>query len=209
MELNHEQQNGRSKKRSVPRLFAFVVLILFLAFVAITAINYYKIINEKIQISYCNSNLKQLVNGLATIAYDGQKNGDVSLQQFPPLQTLAGNNYIDKKTLENLMHCPKTHAEYIYVRYDRPVALVTSIAAANTPVLFDSVIGCHKHRKFNFLGMGADLPWTLVAFEDGHVSIEENLTCFMDIYDRHAQFMSKEDTEVLKRTCEEADRRIQ
>ena len=39
MELNHEQQNGSSKKRSVPRLFAFVELILFLAFVVIAAVN--------------------------------------------------------------------------------------------------------------------------------------------------------------------------
>ena len=129
--------------------------------------------------------------------------------RFLSFQTVADNNYSDKNSLENLIHCPKTHAEYIYVRYDRPFAHVTSIAAANTPVLFDSVIGCHRHRKFNFLGMGADIPWTLVAFEDGHVSIEENLTCFMDIYDRHVPFMSKEDAEVLKKHCEEADRRIQ
>ena len=210
MELPHEQQIIKSAiQQRRRRIVVLVVIMAVLCVVSIAAVNYCKIIKEKLNISCCVSNLKQLANSLDIYPND-QKNGEnESLRHFPPWEALVDNGYIDKETQEKLKHCPKTHTEYIYVRYNRPVARVSSTAAANTPVLFDSVIGCHKdHIKTNVLGMGIEIPWTLVAFENGLVSVEKNLTCFKELYDRHAPFMSKEDAEVLLKCCEEADRRI-
>ena len=110
----------------------------------------------------------------------------------------------DNDTLQELEFCPKTRTKYVYVQYKRAVA-PDSAAARNTPVLFDSVIGCHKHRNANLLGMGTEISWTLIAFEAGQVSAVENLTCFKDIYDKYAPFMSKDDAEVLRKCCEAAD----
>lgn len=54
---------------------------------------------------------------------------------------------------------------------------------------------------------GNEVSWTLIAFEAGQVSAVENLTCFKDIYDKYAPFMSEDDAEVLRKCCEAADNR--
>ena len=187
------------KKTTAKRRLAVVVLILVLGFVFFIAINYYKIIREHLNISICNSNLKQLS---CSVQYYQLENKTSC--HFPSFQNLAEWGVLNNDTLRELEYCPKTHEKYIYVQYERPVA-PDSVAARNTPILFDSVIGCHKHRKANLLGMGPESSWTMIAFEAGHVSVVENLTCFKDIYDKYAPLMSKDDAEVLQKCCEEAD----
>ena len=206
-DMEHRKDKAMVTKRRWRRVCIFVILMVVVCFVIITAVNYCKSIREHLCISICNSNLKQLMNVLDVYS-NNQKEGEiVPPRDYPPLKVLVEDGVLDCETFENLVYCPKTHTKYIYVQYDRPVARQGSTAAANTPVLFDSVIGAHCHRRRNnMFGMGTDDLWTMVVLEDGHVSFEENLTCFKDIYDRHAKFMSKEDAEVLRKCCEAADR---
>ena len=167
--------------------------------------NHTKAIFEKFQRQNCVSHLKQLTNALHVYSY-GNTKMENKPQHFPPLQILIdmiGAN----QSVDGLASCPKSHTEYVYVQYDKPVALTPSITAANTPVLFDNVIGCHRiSSKASFLGFGTEIHQTVIAFEDGHVSVEENLTCHKDIYDKYASFMSEKDAEVLLKCCEEADK---
>ena len=194
----------QGKKSTAKRRLAVVVLTLVSGLVFFVAINYYKIIRERLNVSNCNSNLKQLACGLHVYQF-GQKNGgNESLPHFPSFQELVECGVFDNDTLRELDYCPKTHKKYVYVQYERAVD-PDSVAARNTPVLLDSVIGSHKHRKANLLGMDTEVSWTLIAFEAGQVSVVENLTCFKDIYDKYAPFMSKDDAEVLRKCCEAAD----
>ena len=187
------------KKTTAKRRLEVVVLILVLGFVFFIAINYYKIIREHLNISICNSNLKQLA-----CTVQGYQLENKTSRHFPSFQNLAEWGVINNDTLRELEYCPKTHTKYIYVQYERAVN-PDSAAARNTPVLFDSVIGCHKHRNANFFGVGTENSWTLIAFEAGQVSVVENLICFKDIYDKYAPFMSKDDAVVLRKCCEAAD----
>ncbi|MBR5078168.1 MAG: hypothetical protein IKX30_05445 [Victivallales bacterium] len=201
MELSCKQQG---KKSTAKRRLAVVVLILASSFVCVIAINYYKLIRERLNVSICNSNLKQLANGLHVYQLDLKDGENESSRHFPSFQELVEYGVLDNDTLRELEYCPKTHTKYIYVQYERAVN-PDSAAARNTPVLFDSVIGCHKHRNANFFGVGTENSWTLIAFEAGQVSVVENLICFKDIYDKYAPFMSKDDAVVLRKCCEAAD----
>ena len=201
MELSCKQQG---KKSTAKRCLAVVVLTLVSGLVFFVALNYYKIIKEHLNVSICNSNLKQLANSVHFYQIDLKNGENGSSRHFPSFQELVEYGVLDNDTLRELEYCPKTHTKYIYVQYGRPVA-PDSVAARNTPVLFDSVIGCHKRRNANRLGMGTEISWTLIAFEAGQVSAVENLTCFKDIYDKYAPFMSKDDAEVLRKCCEAAD----
>ena len=202
MELSCKQQG---KKSTAKRRLAVVVLILASSFVCVIAINYYKLIRERLNVSICNSNLKQLANGLHVYEFDLKDGENESSRHFPSFQELVECGVFDNDTLRELDYCPKPHKKYVYVQYERAVD-PDSVAACNTPVLLDSVIGCHKHRKANLLGMDTEVSWTLIAFEAGQVSAVENLTCFKDIYDKYAPFMSKDDADVLRKFCEEIDK---
>ena len=189
-----------SKKSTAKRRIAVVVLTLFSGFVLFIAINYYKIIRQRLNVSICNSNLKQLACGVRVYQLENKTS-----RHFPSFQELVECGVLDIDTLRELEYCPKTHKKYIYVQYERPVD-PNSVAARNTPVLFDGVIGCHRHRNANLLGIAPESSWTLIAFEAGHVTVVENLTCFKEIYDKYAPFMSKDDADVLRKCCEEADK---
>ena len=201
MERSCKQQGEKSTAK---RRLAVVVLTLVSGLVFFVALNYYKIIRERLNVSICNSNLKQLANGLHAYQLDPKDGGNESSRHFPSFQELVECGVFDNDTLRELEYCPKTHTKYVYVQYERAVD-PDSVVARNTPVLFDSVIGCHKRRNANRLGMGTEISWTLITFEAGQVSAVENLTCFKDIYDKYAPFMSKDDAEVLRKCCEAAD----
>lgn len=157
---------------------------------------------EKTCQTQCCSNLKQMMCGLLIYSDDLKKEGKVSFPQLFTLDEVIAAGLAD----ESKSGCPKSCAGYAYVPYSRLLDKNAS-AAANTPVLFDYVIGCHRKRKH--LLWGKDTPLTLVAFEDGHVSIEENLASFMGIYEKYAPLMSKEDANELRRFCEDQDGLLQ
>ena len=150
----------------------------------------------------CCSNLKQMMCGLLIYSDDLKKEGKVSFPQLFTLDDVVAAGLAD----ESYGGCPRSCTGFAYVPYSRLLNKNAS-AAANTPVLFDYVIGCHRKRKHSL--WGKDTPQTLVAFEDGHVSVEENLASFMDIYERYAPLMSKEDANELRRFCEDHDGLLQ
>ena len=121
-----------------------------------------------------------------------------------PLKSMPLNEMIKLRYVhERMTECPKNHEGYVYVPYNRLLDNNSS-TAANTPVLWDFVVGCHW-KKHGLL-WGERIPQTVIVFEDQHVAIEDNLFCHKDIYDKYAPFMTKEDAEVLRKCCEEYDR---
>ncbi|MBR4673502.1 MAG: hypothetical protein IKP00_03475 [Victivallales bacterium] len=157
---------------------------------------------EKACKTQCCSNLKQMMCGLFIYSDDLKKAGNASFQQSFTLDEVVAAGLAD----ESHCGCPKSCAGYAYVPYGRLLDKNAS-SAANTPVLFDYVFGCHRKRKH--LLWGKDTLQTLVAFEDGHVSIEENLASFMDLYERYAPLMSRKNANELRRFCEDHDGLIQ
>ena len=153
---------------------------------------------EKACRTQCCSNLKQMMCGLLIYSDDLKKDGKVSFPQLFTLDDVVAAGLAEY----SFGSCPRSCSEFAYVPYSRLLDTNAS-AAANTPVLFDYVFGCHRERKH--LLWGKDTPQTLVAFEDGHVAVEENLASFMDIYERYAPLMSKEDAIELRRFCEDHD----
>ena len=153
---------------------------------------------EKSCMTLCRSNLKQMMLGLFIYSDDMGKAGITSFPQSLPLDEMVAAGCVK----ESYGGCPKSCVGYIYVPYNRPLDYKAG-TAANTPVLFDWMIGCHRYRKH--LLWGKEMPQTIVAFEDGSVSIEENLASFMDIWKKYAPLMSKEDAEVLRKTCKYFD----
>lgn len=93
--------------------------------------------------------------------------------------------------------CQKTTEQYRYVPYRRRLD-PKSPTAQYSPLLVDS-IGAHRQPGH------ARIRLTLIAFEDAHVSCEENLTCHMDIYNRYGHLLPSEDAEVLRKYCEQWD----
>ena len=206
MKMTFTENSTPARRRR--RLSCFLILMVPLALVVIAAVNHGRILREAFYTQICVSNLKQVMNGVFYVAFDEKKKTDKDAV-FPMLQELIFEN----EAFSELTHCPKTHDAYIYVRYGRPVSHEPSDVAANTPVLFDRAINSHPffyQKKPNILldilGICEKAPLVLVAFEDGHVSAEKNLTCFMDLYDRFAPFMLKEDAELLREYCEKADK---
>lgn len=185
------------------RALLAIVLILFLCLLFFLDSQNRSWIHEKSLNTHCVSNLKMLMCDLLIYSAEQQEVGNMtftqSLNSIEPqsliLQKLADEEYV----LEACLTCPKTSIGYIYVPYNRPLDH-SSATAANTPVLFDWTIGAHN-KCSRMWGKGA--PQTHIAFEDGHVSVEENLRCHLDIYERYAPLMSKEDAEILRKCCEE------
>ena len=93
--------------------------------------------------------------------------------------------------------CRNTFDQYRYVPYRRRLD-ADSPTAQYTPLLVDS-IGAHRQPGH------ARIRLTLIAFEDTHVSCEENLNCYMDIYNRYGHLQSPEDAEFLRKYCEQWD----
>lgn len=211
------------KKVSSRRAWFWIVFLL-LCLMALLWIPYFaniqdaKWIREKGLRSQCHSNLKKLMSWSGLLqSTDTEGASEKAFPKSLPLlmeivvtdladlldeecDDSQGKIYPDWISDE----CPMTHAKYAYVPYDRPPN-PESGTAANTPVLWDGIIGSH-HAKFGIL-WGNGVSQTCVAFEDGHVSYEENLTCHRDIFNRYAPLMSQEDAETLRQTCEELDRK--
>ncbi len=155
-------------------------------------------IHEKGYNTSCLSNLKMLMCDLIIYSEEQKEAGNITFTQSKNLlEELVEEGYVNEKNVG----CPKLHLWFAYVPYKRPLDS-TSSTAPNTPVLFDLTIGAHQKAPRLF---GKTTSQTMVAFEDGHVSAEENLKCHMDIYERYAPFMNKEDAEVLRKCCEEHD----
>ncbi len=155
--------------------------------------------HEKCCRASCVSNLKGLMTGLLVYSYDQKEAGNMTPLKSMPLNEMIKLRYVHERMTE----CPKNHEGYVYVPYNRLLDNNSS-TAANTPVLWDFIVGCHW-KKHGLL-WGEKIPQTVIVFEDQHVTIEDNLFCHKDIYDKYAPFMTKEDAEVLRKCCEEFDR---
>ena len=209
-----------SRKNRIALAVAFssllVVVLLWIPYFA--NIQDAKWIREKGPRSQCHSNLKKLMSWSGLLQSTDTEGASYKAfpKSLPLLMEVAISDIADcmgeeyggsqGKIYPDWIsdECPMTHAKYAYVPYDRPPNPESS-TAANTPVLWDGIIGSH-HAKYGVL-WGNGVSQTCVAFEDGHVSYEENLTCHRDIFNRYAPLMSQEDAETLRQTCEELDRK--
>ena len=175
-----------------------IVMMAILGMIHFSDVRFRNWIHEKGYSTHCVSNLKMLMCDLIIYSEEQKEAGNIMFYQSENLlEELIDEGWVDDKNVG----CPKLHLRFIYVPYKRPLDS-TSSTAANTPVLFDLTVGAHQKAPRLF---GKSPSQTMVAFEDGHVSAEENLRCHMDIYERYAPFMSKEDAEVLRKCCEEHD----
>lgn len=139
----------------------------------------------------CNSNLKQLTTGLVIYSIQLKEEGIDSLPENFPHNVFLDFEYVND---ENVFYCPKTGTEYMYIPYNRLLD-GSSSTAKYTPILFDYISGSHildKHTR-----------QTLVAFEDGHVYAENDISCPKDIYEKYAPLMEKGDAEILRIYCDE------
>ena len=146
----------------------------------------------------CVSNLSSLTESLLAYSQKRKEAGDASFPQSLPWKEMIDAGCAKEEDWP-INDCPLTWEEYILVPYGRTLDR-RSANAASTPVLFDGCIGSHSRKSSVFFGKG--IPQTLVAFEDGHVEILENLSSHQDIYEKFAPRMSKEDAEVLRKCCE-------
>ena len=210
------------EKKVFSRRAWFWIAFLLLCLMALLWIPYFaniqneKWIREKGPRSQCHSNLKNLMSWSGLLqSIDTEETSDKAFPKSLPLLVelvvtdladLLGEEYDDSpgKIYPDWIddECPMTHAKYAYVPYDRPPN-PKSGTAARTPVLWDGIIGSH-HTKYGVL-WGNGVPQTCIAFEDGHISYEENLTCHRDIFTKYAPQMSQEDAETLRQICEELD----
>ena len=175
-----------------------IAMMVILGIIHFSDVRFRNWIHEKSYNTKCLSNLKMLMCDLIIYSEEQKEAGNIAFAQSETLlEELVEEGYVNEKNVG----CPKLSLCFIYVPYKRPLDS-TSSTAANTPVLFDWIIGAHKKAPRL---LGKTTTQTMVAFEDGHVSAEENLRCHKDIYERYAPFMSKEDAEVLRKCCEEHD----
>ena len=167
-----------------------------------------KWIREKGPRSQCLTNLNVLISfGTLCQSYEVEETGDRAFPKSLPLLkevVVSEMNDLLDETCPGWTgdECPMSHAKYAYVPYDRPPNPESS-TAANTPVLWDGIIGSH-HAKYGAL-WGNGVPQTCIVFEDGHSSHEENFTCHGDIFKKYAPLMSQEDAETLRQICEGLD----
>ncbi len=154
---------------------------------------------EKCCRASCVSNLKGMMAGLLIYSDDQKAAGNIAIPKSLPVNEMIAGGYINGSEAV----CPKLDEFYAYAPYNRLLDNKSS-TAANTPVLWDFIVGCHW-KKHGLL-WGERIPQTVIVFEDQHVAIEDNLFCHKDIYDKYAPFMTKEDAEVLRKCCEEYDR---
>lgn len=175
-----------------------IVMMAILGIIHFSDVRFRDWIHEKGYSTKCVSNLKMLMCDLIIYSEEQKEAGNITFTQSRNLlEELVEEGYVNEKNVG----CPKLHLCFAYVPYKRPLDS-TSSTAANTPVLFDLTIGAHQKAPRLW---GKTSTQTMVAFEDGHVSAEENLRCHKDIYERYAPFMSKDDAEVLRECCEEHD----
>ena len=206
----------------------FWIVFLVVCLMALVWIPYFaniqneKWIREKGPRSQCLTNLKALLSfGAFCQSHEAEETGNRAFpKSLPLLKEVVITEMTDLLGEEAALmyditldetrpswtgdECPMTHAKYAYAPYDRPPNPKSS-TAANTPVLWDGIIGSH-HAKYGAL-WGNGVPQTCIVFEDGHFSYEENLTCHTDIFKKYAPLMSQEDAETLRQICEELDRK--
>ena len=148
---------------------------------------------DKAERVVCMNNLKMTYLGLTM--YAEEANQGVSLLP-PSLQALKNAEYIDK----NELCCPTTMQEYKFVPYSK---MPDALSPDKAPIVID---GIASHYKWPCFPIGISRVWqTPILFADGHISLEEDVYCYMDIYDRYGCFLDETEAETLKKCCEAWD----
>lgn len=144
----------------------------------------------------CINNLKVIEFYLTCYAEENPDNllpQDLNvLKEFP---TCADSEFLQ---------CPYLRMSYVYIPYSKFPSPET---AEHAPLIIDHLNG--HYRWPNILSRSSRVRQTPILFADGHISLEEDLTFYMDIYDRYGGFLSPEDAAVLKEQCEMWDMEIE
>ncbi|MBP5638209.1 MAG: hypothetical protein J6X55_01930 [Victivallales bacterium] len=148
---------------------------------------------DKAERVVCMNNLKMTYLGLTMYANEANQGAS---PMPPSLQALKNAKVIEK----NGAICPTTMQEYKFIPYSK---MPDALSPDKAPIVID---GIPSHYKWPYFPIKWSRVWqTPILFADGHISLEEDVYCYMDIYDRYGYFLDETEAETLKKCCEAWD----